>query len=102
MLEYNVNFLNWNPIGLNRPKHCDVVRDLVVSTSCQIDCLKETKPEVVDSFTEAHLGGYKLRSFAQRLAIGIRGGILLLWDDQVVQVSNVVVCTFSLSANVTI
>jgi exonuclease III len=78
------------------------VSDLVASTSCQIVCLQETKLQNVDQFTAAHLGGHRLRQFAQRPADGTKGGILLLWDDNAVQVSNVAVCTFSLSATVTI
>ena len=102
MLGMNINCLSWNPRGLNDPKRRDVVSDLVASSSCQIVCLQETKLQNVDSYTAAQLGGFRLRQFAQRPANGTRGGILLLWDDRVVQASNVVIGTFSLSATIAV
>jgi hypothetical protein len=56
----------------------------------------------VDQFTAARLGSPTLRQFAQRLADATKGAILMLWDENVVQVSNVIMCTFSLSATITI
>jgi hypothetical protein len=63
-------------------------------------CLQETKLEDVSQFDAAYIGGHRLRSFAQRPALGTRGGILLLWDDSVVAVSNIVITEFCLSAEV--
>jgi exonuclease III len=102
MCDYNINFMSWNPRGLNCPKRRDVVSDLLASTSCQIVCLQETKLQNVDSFTTAHLGGHRLRQFSQRPTDGTKGDILMLWDNSVIQVANVVITTFSLSATITI
>jgi exonuclease III len=102
MLELNINIMNWNPRGLNCPKRRDVVSDLVASSSCQIVCLQESKMEHVDAFTAAHLGGHRLRQYAQRPAIGTRGGILLLWDDSKVMASNITQGSFFLSATMSI
>jgi exonuclease III len=98
MLDLNVNCMSWNPRGLNCPKRRDVVCDLVASTSCQIVCLQETKLQAVDAFTAAHLGGHRLKQFAQRPANGTRGGILILWDDTRVHATDIDVGTFTLSA----
>ena len=98
MLDHNINVLNWNPRGLNCPKRRDVVCDLVASSSCQIVCMQESKLENVDAFTAAHLGGYRLKQFAQRPANGTRGGILMLWDETKVQATDVVQGTFTLSS----
>jgi hypothetical protein len=48
----------------------------------------------------AYIGGNRLRSFAERLAMGTRGGILLLWNNYVVRVSNLVAIEFCLSSEV--
>ena len=100
MLDINFSCVNWNPRGLNDVKRRDVVCELVQSTPCHIVCLQETKLQLVDDFTASHLGGHRLKKFAQRPAIGTKGGILLLWDENVVQVTNVVIATYSISATV--
>jgi exonuclease III len=102
MLELNINVLNWNPRGLNCPRRRDVVGDLIAATSCHLVCLQEMKLENVDQFTAAQLGGFRLWQFAQRPAIGTRGGILLLWDDAFVQATDVIIGVYSLSATIKI
>ena len=102
MLEKDFSIFNWNPRGLNDVKRRDVVCDLVQSPPSHLVCLQETKLQNVDDFTAAHLGGHRLKNFAQRPAIGTRGGILLLWDENEVQVSDIVTATYSISATVCI
>ncbi|XP_020172573.1 uncharacterized protein [Aegilops tauschii subsp. strangulata] len=48
------------------------------------------------------IGGQRFKSFAQRPTDGTRGGILLLWDEDAVQLSNVHFGTYYLSALVTL
>jgi hypothetical protein len=62
----------------------------------------ETKLSNVDQFTAAFLGGFRLKNFAQRPALGTRGGILLLWDDAALHISNVTTTEFCLSASIQI
>jgi hypothetical protein len=57
--------------------------------------------EAIDQYTAAQLGGFRLRQFVQRPTIGTRGGILLLWDDAVVQATDVSIGV-SLSATIKI
>uniref|UniRef100_A0A452ZHM4 Endonuclease/exonuclease/phosphatase domain-containing protein n=1 Tax=Aegilops tauschii subsp. strangulata TaxID=200361 RepID=A0A452ZHM4_AEGTS len=52
--------------------------------------------------TAAFLGGYRLKGFAQRPAVGTRGGILLLWNEDHVRVESVQYGDYTLSATVTI
>jgi hypothetical protein len=58
--------------------------------------------EAIDQYTAAQLGGFRLCQFAQHPAIGTRGGILLLWDDAVVQATDVSISVYSLSATIKI
>ena len=96
-----LSFLCWNVRGLNDPDRQTVVNDLVASSSCHIACLQETKLQNVDQFTAAYLGGGRLRGYAQRPALGTRGGILLLWDENFVNICDVEVTEFCLSAKIT-
>ena len=86
MLGQPVNFISWNVRGLNYPDRRATVHETIAATSCHLACLQETKLAAMDQFTAAFLGGARLKSFAQRPAVGTRGGILLLWDDEAVQV----------------
>ena len=98
----NISILSWNVRGLNDPHRQDTVHEIIAASSCHVVCLQETKLDDIDQFTAAYLGGYRLKSFAQRPADGTRGGILMLWDDNVVQVSNIVATEFCLSATILI
>jgi exonuclease III len=100
MSQKNVNIFNWNPRGLNNKVRRDAVRDLIRDTHASIVCLQETKLAVVSPIEAAYIGGYRLKSFAERPAIGTMGGILLLWDESSVQITNVHITEFSLSADV--
>ena len=55
----------------------------------------------MDPFTACYLGGARLRGYAQRPALGTRGGILLLWDENVINITDVQATEFYLSAMVT-
>uniref|UniRef100_A0A453PU51 Endonuclease/exonuclease/phosphatase domain-containing protein n=1 Tax=Aegilops tauschii subsp. strangulata TaxID=200361 RepID=A0A453PU51_AEGTS len=102
MLAQPVNFLCWNVRGLNCPGRRATVHEMIVSTTCHIVCLQETKLDDVDQFGASSLGGHRLRNFAQRPALGTRGGILVLWDEATIGLSNVSISEFCLSADVQI
>ena len=102
MIIPKVNFLCWNVRGLNDPDRRATVHETIASTSCHIVCLQETKMENIDQYIASYLGGNRLRSFAQRPATGSRGGLLMLWDDSVVRISDVHITEFCLSAMVNV
>ena len=102
MLGQPINLLSWNVRGLNCPNRRATVHETIAATSCHLACLQETKLEVLDQFTASFLGGARLKSFAHRPALGTRGGFLLLWDDDVVAVSDIVLSVYCLSATVLI
>jgi hypothetical protein len=49
----------------------------------------------------AFQGAFKLQNFAFKPADGTRGGILLLWNDSEISISNINVGRFTLSADAT-
>jgi exonuclease III len=98
MCDFAINILCWNERGLNDPNRRTTVSETIADTSCHIVCLQETKLELVDQLIAASIGGTRFKGFAQRPAISTRGGILILWDKEAVELSNIDARTFSLSA----
>ena len=80
---HNLTILNWNVRGLNCPDRRTTVHETIASTPCHIVCLQESKMESVDDYTAAHIGGHRLKSFAQRPAVCTSGGGVLVRDDEV-------------------
>ena len=99
-MECILKIVFWNVRGLHSKAKRTAVRSVISSVSLNIVCLQETKLDNIDQFTAAFLGGHRLRSFAQRPTNGTRGGILLLWDDLLVEISNITTTTFCISAMV--
>jgi exonuclease III len=98
----NVEIISWNVRGLNATDRCLAVYETLAATPCQIVCLQETKLHIVDPSLAAFLGAYKLDKFAFKPAVGTKGGILLLWKDTEVDMSNVRIGRYSLSTEVTL
>jgi hypothetical protein len=87
---------------LNRPASRDAVHELLAATLCHVACLQETKLNTIDQFTASYLGWHRLNNFAYKPAGGLsgtRGGILLLWNDNYVELTDIVIQEFHISAN---
>jgi exonuclease III len=102
MLDDDISIADWNTRGLNDPDRRTTVHNSLAASACHIACIQESKLSDIDPSTAAYVGGYRLSGFAQRPAIGTRGGILILWDCSHISVSHVVMGDFFLSATVTI
>lgn len=100
MNNHNLSILNWNVRGLNCPNRRATIRETIAATPCHIIYIQETKMTDIGQFVVSSLGGLRHGSFAQRPADGTRGGILILWDDDDVKLSNIHFGQFTLSANV--
>lgn len=98
----NISIFCWNVRGLNTQARKDAVRETLTSTTSHLACLQETKLTQVDQSLADFLGGPNLRSFAFKPDEGTRGGILLLWNDDFIEVTNVLQSTYNLSASVTL
>lgn len=75
--------------GLNTPTRRITVHKTLTKTTCHLACLQETKLGNVDQSLACYLGGFNLRSFAQKPASGTRGEILLLWNNACIDVLEV-------------
>ena len=96
-----INVASWNVHGQNDPDRRAMVFETISDSTCHIVCLQETKLELVDSFIAASIGGMCFQGFAQRPAVGTRGGIIILCDQEVVDLSDIDVRPYSFSAIVT-
>ena len=100
MLEQNLAILCWNVRGLNCPDRQATVHETIAASSCHLVCIQESKLQTIDAHVAAYLGGHRLKNFAHRPADGTKGGILLLWDDSAVTISNIQIGAYYLSATV--
>jgi len=103
MTGLNLAVLSWNVRGLNLPARRDTIHETVASTLCHIACLQETKLSSMDQFTASYLGGHRLNKFIHKPATGMsgtRGGILLLWNDNHVDLTDLTIGEFHITATV--
>lgn len=105
MINVNLDIISWNVRGLNQQTKKDAVHQFMKSTLCHLACLQETKLANIDKCTTTYLDGSRLRKHAYKLAggpLGTRGGILLLWNEDYIEISNITVGEFSIAADVLI
>ena len=98
----NLDLICWNVRGLNTPARCITVHEMMSQTSCHMACFQETKLAAVDGPLAAYLGGYKHNNFVFKAAAGTRGGILLLWNDSYLELADIHIRRFSITAVVTL
>ena len=94
--------LCWNVRGLNSAKRCLAVHEMIASTTCHIACLQETKLQSLDSTLARFLGAYKLNQFTFKPAQGTKGGILILWNDSILDLQNIQIQRYSITTTVTV
>lgn len=70
MSTQDMTIVNWNVRGLNCPDRRSIVHKTIAASACNIACLQESKLHDLDAATAAYLGGYRMRGFSQRPAIG--------------------------------
>jgi hypothetical protein len=98
MTSQNLEVICWNARGLNSPARCITVHKMMTETFCHLACFQETKLASIDGVMASFLGGYKHNCFTHKPTEGSRGGILLLWNDHHVELQNIAICRFSLTA----
>jgi len=100
MSHNDFDILSWNVRGLNMAARCLAVHETIAANTCHIAYLQETKLQHIDDGLARFLGAYKLNCFAYKPSVGTKGGILILWNDAVVDLSNIAIGRFSVSATV--
>ena len=99
-MDFSPEILCWNPRGLNDQAKRDAVREFIGTVRVNLVCLQETKLAVIDSFTVMQCLGPSFDGFAYLPAQETRGGILLAWDSSQLQVDQVFLDDFVLTARV--
>jgi exonuclease III len=98
----NIEIISWNVRGLNAAARCLAVHETLAATPTHIACLQETKLQSIDAALASFLGAYRLNNFAYKPAAGTKWGILLLWNDAAVDLTNVCIGRYSLTAEATL
>lgn len=101
IMSSNTDILCWNVRGLNAAARCLTVHEMIRATPCQLVCLQETKLQHVDHALATFLGGNRFDSFTYKPAQGTRGGILILWNDSTIQVTDEAIGRYSITVTVT-
>ena len=93
----NLRIVSWNMRGLNEQDKRLRVRNLIRKWKVDIVCLQETKMELINKGTICSLSGGQHVDWLYLGSVGASGGVLLMWDNRVVdKVEEVVGCFFVL------
>jgi hypothetical protein len=99
-MDQNLEILCSNPRGLNELAKRDSVRELVCSLRVNLVCLQETKLVVFDRYTVNQCLGPSFDGFAYLPAIETRGGILLAWNSEILEISNISLDSYAIIGEV--
>jgi hypothetical protein len=97
MLFMKLKIISWNVRGLNNPQKRESVRYWLRSWKCDVVCLQETKLAEVDLQVVRSLWDNSFIGWEFLPAVGSAGGVILLWDNRVVEKLDSVVKNFSVS-----
>lgn len=101
MLSSELKILNWNVRGLNNPARREIVLRLIQDVQPSLVCLQETKVEVIDTQLGLQFLGSRLSQFDYIPAAEVCGGVLIAWDEDLLDASDPVVGEYCLSLTVT-
>ena len=91
----NLNIASWNVRGLNAAARRDMMHEILAATTVHIACLQETKMSLNDHATATYIGGYPASG-----PLGTRGGITIMWNENYVDLTTIVLTRHTLSADV--
>ena len=75
--------LSWNVRGRGAPEKRSAIRDLILSSNCDIILIQEEKVVAPSSNFFVSLGGAKLDEWCCLDANGTAGGLLIRWNSQI-------------------
>ena len=80
-----LKLLSWNVRGLNDPKIREILRNWLRNWKVDVVCLQETKLDKVDWRLIQSIWGNRYVAWEVLNAVNTAGGVLLLWDKQVLE-----------------
>ena len=93
----NLKIVSWNVRGLNEHDKRLQVRNLIRKWKADIVCLQETKLELINRGVIFSLWGGHHVDWLYLGSMGASGGVLLMWDNRVVEKLEEAVGRFSVS-----
>ncbi|XP_026405612.1 uncharacterized protein LOC113300621 [Papaver somniferum] len=93
----SLKILTWNVRGLNSNSRRTLVHKMIQMIKALIIILKETKMMQCSSWDIKQICGYKNVGWTLQQSIGSTGGMLTLWDRDLVEVSDSLVGNYTLS-----
>jgi len=91
-----INVLSWNVRGLNCLDKRGKVKWVLRRNSCDVAILQESKMEVVPRSIVVSLWGRRPVEWIQLPSVGRSGGIIILWDPQILELLDSCIRSFSL------
>jgi hypothetical protein len=92
-----LSVFRWNVRGLNAPAGQEAVRNMVHPVNPKLVCLQETKLSHITSQLVTEVLGPRFNEFGALPADGTRGGMLLGWNSDYIEATNLQIGRFSLS-----
>ena len=102
MIDTNYRIMSWNVRGLNAPARRSAVREVAQANKISILNLQETKIEAWTSEMARARGGTLLQARAGPPVTGTRGRATIFWDKQIVDITDQIIASFSITAKVQI
>ena len=94
-----IKILSWNVKGVNNPEKRKVIKQFIRDQRVDLVCLQETKVQNMTLRMARSLGAGRFSDWVSVDASGSAGGILLLWDKRILEVSETVCRIFTASCS---
>ena len=94
-----IKILSWNVRGVNNPEKRKVIKQFIRDQRVDLVCLQETKVQNMTLRMAQSLGERRFSDWVSVDASGSAGGILLLWDKRILEVSETVCGIFTTSCS---
>lgn len=97
-----MNIISWNVRGIGSKEKRALVESFIQQHHPSVVILQETKISKVDRFIVKSLWSSRNIAWAFKGSIGASGGIIILWNNPVLSVTDIKVGSFSLTIHITL
>ena len=94
-----IKILSWNVRGVNNSEKRKVIKQFIRDQRVDLVCLQETKVQNMNLRMVRSLGARRFLDWVSVDAMGSAGGILLMWDKRILEVSETVCGIFTASCS---